>query len=53
MPDETMVCRFRRLLEARWPDFSMSQEPIGTVSAEPTRTRTTRANVAQRWLFSA
>jgi hypothetical protein len=32
-------------------DSSSSQERIGTVSAEPSRTRTTKASVTQHWLF--
>jgi hypothetical protein len=47
---ESINCRATQSLP-RCPDSSSSQERIGTVSAEPSRTRTTRASVTQHWLF--
>lgn len=47
---ESINCRATQSLP-RCPDSSTSQERIGTVSAEPSRTRTTSANVTQHWLF--
>nr|WP_273181036.1 hypothetical protein [Ferrovum myxofaciens] len=47
---DSINCRATQSLP-RWPDSSTNQERIGMVSAEPNRTRTTRASVTQPWLF--